>query len=448
VWTVQDAAGMDRNGRFVAQDDIVRGYDHYASASWLADGSLRVGDVLWRPGDARGTRLMGPVPGPNGSNFSMHFPAFVDATTVVTTHRGGVSKWHLQSGTVDDRNVAWIGEGNGSPDFSATQGRVAFSLADGFSAISYASGPLSDEERAKLSVQHLRRWDVLHGRELPEFTDLSIGHIGQPVGVRSGTVSGQGDVAVSLYQPGSNPDPTGSAASFALLWRTGRPDHAERIPLVSGETLLSLAFRPDGKVLAGLVVKGLGAKEGMLRLWSAETLREIVSATVDIEDAEANITFSSDGTQMFVSPWIYDAQTLRKVKALRDKLSIISVNSPVAFAPGNRQLAVDDDHMVALWDVDAGRFLGGEIDAGGHTIARGGDDTQGESFSADGRWMAIAYKGGRLALWRNPLVGWAELACSVANRNLTAEEWELYFGAQKYRKTCPGLADGRDAAAK
>jgi hypothetical protein len=62
--------------------------------------------------------------------------------------------------------------------------------------------------------------------------------------------------------------------------------------------------------------------------------------------------------------------------------------------------------------------------------------------------MAIAYKGGRLALWRNPLVGWAELACSVANRNLTAEEWELYFGAQKYRKTCPGLADGRDAAAK
>lgn len=31
-----------------------------------------------------------------------------------------------------------------------------------------------------------------------------------------------------------------------------------------------------------------------------------------------------------------------------------------------------------------------------------------------------------------------ELACSLAGRNLTREEWEEFIGGRPYRRTCPG----------
>lgn len=37
-----------------------------------------------------------------------------------------------------------------------------------------------------------------------------------------------------------------------------------------------------------------------------------------------------------------------------------------------------------------------------------------------------------------------ELKQAVAGRNMTPFEWKLYFGAAKYRHTCPNLPDGKE----
>jgi WD40 repeat protein len=318
-----------------------------------------------------------------------------------------------------------------------------FNLADGFSSMPMDGGALSDEDRARLMVKHLRRWDVVHGRELPEFTDAAIAGSGQQMNMRSGAVSGQGDVAVSLYgiQQGAAGAPAENDS--ALLWRAGRPDRAERIPLGVGEQLKSLAFTPNGKVLAGIVVHGDEAEQGVLRLWSVDRLRALRTVSVEV-DYKLTITFSSDGSLLYFAPAVYETRTLRQVALVQRQ----SAGDLAAFAPGNRQLAIDQDHKVILWDVEARRQLGAAIDAGGPAVGKGGGyDAEGESFSPDGSWMATAYRGHRLELWRNPLVGWPELACSVANRNLTPDEWSLYFGSQPYRKTCPALPAGENIPA-
>ena len=57
------------------------------------------------------------------------------------------------------------------------------------------------------------------------------------------------------------------------------------------------------------------------------------------------------------------------------------------------------------------------------------------SFSPDGEDLALA---GRGALnFRNlSAPSLAEVACTVANRNLSLQEWETYVAGQPYRKTC------------
>jgi WD40 repeat protein len=60
------------------------------------------------------------------------------------------------------------------------------------------------------------------------------------------------------------------------------------------------------------------------------------------------------------------------------------------------------------------------------------------AFSPDGRWL-VGDSLGLARLWRmqpDELVG---LACRTAGRNLTLEEWQLYFPDQEYDTTCPNL---------
>ena len=43
-------------------------------------------------------------------------------------------------------------------------------------------------------------------------------------------------------------------------------------------------------------------------------------------------------------------------------------------------------------------------------------------------------------LWLVRVEDLVELACGLLTRNLTAEEWEAYVGAEEpYRKSCPEL---------
>jgi hypothetical protein len=59
--------------------------------------------------------------------------------------------------------------------------------------------------------------------------------------------------------------------------------------------------------------------------------------------------------------------------------------------------------------------------------------------------LATASYDKTVRIWNLDPRNWQQRACSIANRNLTREEWRKYMGAQPYRKTCPDLPAPDDA---
>ena len=59
--------------------------------------------------------------------------------------------------------------------------------------------------------------------------------------------------------------------------------------------------------------------------------------------------------------------------------------------------------------------------------------------------LASGSMDGTVILWDVNLGSWLDLACRIANRNLTMDEWQRYVGPGPYRQTCPNLPPGRGA---
>jgi DNA-binding SARP family transcriptional activator/WD40 repeat protein len=106
------------------------------------------------------------------------------------------------------------------------------------------------------------------------------------------------------------------------------------------------------------------------------------------------------------------------------------VASDVAYAPDGETFATGGlEETVGLWDGASGLPLGTIGDA---SRARG----SAAEFSPDGHTLVIATLDGSVYTWDNRIDHWIEHACSVAGRNLTADEWRDAFADRPYRETC------------
>src|SRR5262249_9279107 len=157
--------------------------------------------------------------------------------------------------------------------------------------------------------------------------------------------------------------------------------------LPGGEPVLSVAFSPDGRVLAS----GDGGRH--LRLWQVATGNELTSVAAH-QDEVSTVAFSPDGKVLASAGYdrtvrLWDAATgkpLRTIVAHEDKVSAL------AFSPDSQVLASAGwDRQIYFWDVATGEKL--------RSLTRHRDRVWSIAFSPDGQMLASGSGDKTIILW-------------------------------------------------
>jgi WD40 repeat protein len=180
-------------------------------------------------------------------------------------------------------------------------------------------------------------------------------------------------------------------------------------------TVRALAFSPDGKLLAA--AGGLPARGGEVKIWDIEKRAE-VRTIKGHGDCIYGVAFSPDGKSLATSSYdklikIWDIETGKEIRTLKDHIDAVFA---LAFTPdGKRLVSGAADRTVKIWDAATGErlyTLGDPLD-GLNTIAL---DPSGKMVAAGGldktiRVWSLGAKGGVL---RNSLIAHEDAILKLA----------------------------------
>lgn len=194
--------------------------------------------------------------------------------------------------------------------------------------------------------------------------------------------------------------------------------------------VLSLAFNPNGNLLAS------GSQDKTILLWDIGRQQPIAPPYQGHQDWIMNLTFSPDGN-ILASAGADNTIRLWDTSAHRSAgqplLGHTDWITSLAFSPDGTLLASgSQDKTIILWDTDRRRPMGQPLI--GHT-----NWINAVTFSPDGRLLTSVGDDQQAISWDVSLDSWKKRACTIANRNFTAEEWERFLLEEPFHKTCSAL---------
>jgi len=203
-------------------------------------------------------------------------------------------------------------------------------------------------------------------------------------------------------------------------------------PLHLPPFVLGLAFSPDGSQLAvpfGAFAKGGSNGVDVRDARSGERL-----ARLRTENEVRSVAFSPDGRllaggQVDGTTLLWETDGWRRVGpplALRFGSTL-----GVAFSPDGRTLAPPhDDGAVVLWDVESRQPIGPPLPGpAGHWVTA--------RFTPDGDRLFAVYDNGTAIRWEVDPAAWRRQACIVAGGGLTPAQWAEEVPEQDYVSACP-----------
>jgi WD40 repeat protein len=144
--------------------------------------------------------------------------------------------------------------------------------------------------------------------------------------------------------------------------------------------------------------------------------------------------FSPDGRRVAVTGGLAGQVRLLDVETGRwltpTKIAHSGLMSSVEYAPDGETFATaGTDGKVALWNGETGAPLG--------SVLVGRPDVGLDLQYLSGGSMLIASGDGSISRWNTTTAHSTDVACQIAGRNLTHDEWRDALGSRPYHETCP-----------
>lgn len=188
--------------------------------------------------------------------------------------------------------------------------------------------------------------------------------------------------------------------------------------------LTSLAFSPDGKILAS-------GGEGGIMLWDISTGLPIGDRFGDHPTWVSSVVFSPDGKTLASAGGgiirFLDASSRKPVgnelPAFSDKIRRL------IFSPDGKLLvSVSQENSIVLWDVLNQQPFGDPLQLHAPILSA--------VFSMDRQTFLLFLEDGSLVSLDTDVEAWRSSLCEKVGRNFTQREWAFYFPGEAYRKTC------------